>query len=226
MNDYLRSQPREIIYNEGQSPPTDIDFIMRDLNNEKQKSFINPLTKRIQNITSNRDDQARIAISIVQNINYDWNGFKTGDINGKYPYEVLYTGSGVCSEKSELLAYMLRELGYGVVIFRFNVESHDAVGIRCPQSYSYQNSGYCFVESTTPSIITDSSGDYTGVGKLTSTPKELKISDGNSFDSVSEEYNDAITWNSISVMGKVLDEYNYNKWLSLENKYGIETTKN
>lgn len=227
MNDYLRSQPREISYEEGQSPPTDLEFIMKDLNNEEQKPLIDPLIWKIQNITSNKDDQARIAISLVQNINYDWEGFKTGNINGKYPYEVLYTGSGVCSEKSELLAYMLRKLDYGVALLRFNVGAgHDAVGIKCPQPYSYRNSGYCFVESTVPTIITDSSGDYVGLGKLTSVPKILKISDGSSFDSVSEEFNDAVAWNSISNMGKALDEYNYNRWLSLANKYGINTTKN
>ena len=131
----------------------------------------------------------------------------------------------MCSEKSELLAYLLRGLGYEVVIFRFETESHDAVGIKCPQQYSYKDTGYCFVESTSPTIITDSSGDYVGVGKLTMTPEILKICDGNSFEGVSEEYNDAVTWNSIG-NGKVLDEYSYNKWLSLVNKYGIKTTEN
>jgi Transglutaminase-like superfamily len=229
MNDYLRSQPRHIVYSLDQSPPTDIDFIMKDLDNKEQKPFIDPLVKEIENITSNKDDQARIAISLVQNIDYDSEGLNSGNIKGKYPYEVLYTGCGVCSEKSELLAYMLRELGYGVVIFRFEAETHDAVGLKCPQQYSYRDTGYCFVESTSPSIITYSSGDYAVVGnsttKLTSTPEILKICNGDSFYSVSEEYDDALTWSSIGT-GKVLDEPTYNKWLSLVNKYGIKTTKN
>jgi hypothetical protein len=228
MNDHLRSQPRYIVYSLEQSPPTDIDFIMKDLNNKEQKPFIDPLVKEIENITSNKDDQAIIAISLVQNIDYDSEGLKSGNIKGKYPYEVLYTGCGVCSEKSELLAYMLRELGYDVVIFRFEAETHDAVEIKCPYQYSYMDTGYCFVESTSPSIITYSSGDYAVVGnsttKLTSTPKKLKICNGNSFCSVSEEYDDALTWSGIGT-GKVLDEATYNKWLSLVNKYGIKTTK-
>jgi hypothetical protein len=228
MNDLLKSQPRYILYRADQSQPTDIDFIKKDLNNEEQKPFIDPLVKEIENITLNKDDQARIAISLVQNIEYDSVGLKTGDINGKYPYEVLYTGCGVCSEKSELLAYMLRELGYGVVLFRFEAEKHDAIGIKCPYQYSYRNSGYCFVESTSPSIITYSSGDYAFAGnsttKLTSIPKKLRICNGNSFDSVSEEYNDAQTWSSIGT-GKVLDEATYIKWQFLVHKYGIKTTK-
>lgn len=228
MNDHLKSLPRYIVYRMDKSPPTEMDFIMKDLDNKEQKPFIDPLVKEIENITSNKDDQARIAISLVQNIDYDSEGLKTGDIKGKYPYEVLYTGCGVCSEKSELLTYMLRELGYGVVIFRFEAETHDAVGIKCPPQYSYMDTGYCFVESTSPSIITYSSGDYSVVGnsttKLTSLPKKLEICDGNSFDSVSEEYKDAKTLDSIGT-GKVLDEETYNKWLSLVNKYGIKTAK-
>ncbi len=228
MSDHLRSQPRYIMYSIDNSKPTDIDFIMKDLNNKEQKPFIDQLVKEIENITSNKDDQARIAISLVQNIDYDSEGLMTGSIKGKYPYEVLYTGCGVCSEKSELLAYMLRELDYGVVIFRFEAEKHDAVGIKCPQQYSYRDTGYCFVESTSPSIITYSSGDYVVIGnsttKLTTMPEKLKICNGDSFYSVSEEYNDAVTWDSIGT-GKVLDEATYNKWLSLVNKYGIKTTK-
>jgi hypothetical protein len=228
LNEYLKSQPRYLKYSVNQSPPTDIDFIKRDLDNREQKILLDPLIEKIQDITPCKDDQARIAISLVQHIDYDFEGLKTGTIKGKYPYEVLYTGCGICSEKSELLAYMLRELGYGVAIFRFKTEKHDAVGIKCPQQYSYRNTGYCFVESTSPSIITDSSGDYimteNSTNKLATMPEILEICDGSSFDSISEEYNDAITWNSIGT-GKVLDEDTYNMWISLVNKYGMKTTK-
>lgn len=228
MNDFLRSQPRYILYRVDQKQPTDIDFIKKDLDNEDQKPFIDPLIREIENITSNKDDQARIAISLVQNLEYDSVGLRTGNVKGKYPYEVLYTGCGVCSEKSELLAYMLRELGYEVVIFRFETEMHDAIGIKCPYEYSYENSGYCFVETTSPSIVTYSSGDYMVTGnlttRLTSMPEKLKICNGSSFDSVSEEYNDAQTWSNIGT-GKVLDEATYIKWKSLVNKYGIKTTR-
>lgn len=228
MNDFLKSQPRYILYHINQKQPTDIDFIKKDLDNGNQKPFIDPLVREIENITSNKDDQARIAISLVQNLEYDSVGLRTGNIKGKYPYEVLYTGCGVCSEKSELLAYLLRELGYEVVIFRFETEMHDAIGIKCPNEYSYENSGYCFVETTSPCIVTYSSGEYVVTGnlttRLTSMPEKLKICNGNSFDSVSEEYNDAQTWSSIG-NGKVLDEATYIKWKSLVNKYGIKTTR-
>jgi hypothetical protein len=226
MNDYLKSRPRYITYRGDQAQPTDKDFIMRDLDNDEQKYLLDPLVEKIQDITPNKDDQARIAISLVQNIDYDIDSLRSGEIKGKYPYEVLYTGCGVCSEKSKLLAYLLRGLGYEVAIFRFIEEKHDAIGIKGPQEYSYRDTGYCFVESTSPSIVTDSSGDYVvgnSTTKLTTMPDVLTICEGNSFDSTSEEYNDAVTWNTIGT-GKVLDEDAYNIWLSLVNKYGIKTT--
>ncbi|NOR85098.1 hypothetical protein GQ473_03195, partial [archaeon] len=122
LNDYLKSLPREISYT--YTPPTDKDFILRDLNNEKQRIFLESFIRQIKEKTSKNNNRARIAISLVQNIPYDFDGLNTGIINGKYPYEVIYTNKGVCSEKSELLVYILKDLGYGTVIFRFDVENH------------------------------------------------------------------------------------------------------
>jgi hypothetical protein len=139
--------------------------------------------------------------------------------------------------KSLLLAYLLRELGYGVVLFEFKSENHMAVGIKSPSQYSYRNSGYAFIEPTAPTIITDSQGDYVGAGKLTSTPQIFQISDGNSMTSISEEYDDARTFHQVynqitqihNTYGNVLDQYQYSRWLSLDNqwrslvnKYGIQ----
>lgn len=231
LNRYLKELPRSISYST--IPPTDIDFINRDLNDEYQKQFLDLLVRQIKSTTLDKEDQARIAISLVQNINYDTAGFMSGNIKGKYPYEVLYTGSGVCSDKSKLLAYLLRGIGYEVVIFRFSVENHDAIGIKCPLQYSYRGTGYCFIESTTPNIITDASRDYIGVGKLTTMPNILKVCDGSSFYSISEEYNDYIAYYELSnklqfYSGKTLSQSEYDKWKyyhdewrKLVNKYGL-----
>jgi hypothetical protein len=174
--------------------------------------------------TSNQDDQARIAISIVQNIPYDHSVatplfFQTGFT--RYPFLVLYQNAGICEEKSLLLAYLLRELGYGVVLFEFKSDNHMAVGIKSPVQYSYLNSGYAFIETTTPSIPTDSQGDYGTAGKLTSIPEIIPISDGDSFTSISEEYQDALLLNQIRDMGTVLDDDHYSQWTFLEKKYGF-----
>lgn len=214
--------------------PSDREIALRYLNQEEQRKNLEILVKKIRSKTGEPDEQARIAVSLVQKIPYDWNAYydmdtyKTGDRVARYPYEVLYDKKGVCEEKSKLLAYILRELGFGVVLFGYEAENHMAVGIKCPAQYSYRNTGYCFVETTSPSIITDAQGNYVGVGKLSSKPEVIRISDGRSLDSVSEEYNDAREWDRLREKisespGGLLSRYDYHRWKRLVNKYGIET---
>ena len=223
LNDYLASLPRSISYHT--NPPTTKDFIMRDINQEQQSVFLSEFVESITAITDNEDDQARIAVSIVQQIPYDWSGYYSSFNSGEFPYEVLYTQSGLCGEKSNLLIFLLRELGFGVAAFEFESDNHRAVGIKCPMQYSYHGTGYCFVETTSPSIITDSEFDYVGVGKL-SDHALICIADGKSFESVSEEYYDSQEFNQLNdradASGGVLSQHDYNRWRELVNKYGIE----
>ena len=75
--------------------------------------------------------------------------------------------------------------------------------------------------------MTYSNGSYVDVGKLTSTPDIIKISDGDSFDQISEEYTDARSFdaviNSASWNGTTmtLDAINYNQFGYLRQKYGL-----
>lgn len=226
VNEYLSELSRSITYFPWEAEPTTKDFVMKFLNEDIQRDYLTELVQKIRVETGNKDDQARIAISLVQQIPYDWEGLTSGNIEDRYPYEVIYDDMGVCGEKSRLLAFLLRELGFDVVLFNFESESHMAAGIRCPVQYSYENTGYCFIETARPIIITDCQEEYVGVGKLTSTPVIIHISDGFSFDSVSEEYNDAQEWfrlkNLASSAGGILEQTDYNKWQSLVNKYGID----
>ena len=219
-------------YNGDSSPCTSNElqqYYLDYVNKPDQEKYLDNLVNSIKAKTSNQDDQARIAISLVQNIPYDYaklNGGNTG--NTRYPYEVLYANKGVCEEKSLLLAYLLRGLGYGVVLFEYPSESHMAVGIKSPAAYAYDNTGYAFVESTSPTIITDDQENYVNVGKLTETPNVYTISDGISFNSISEEYNDAKTFNQLELIsqgsGGILDQNYYYAWLSLVQKYGLKTS--
>ena len=218
LNDYLVGLDRVVWYSI--VPPTDEYMTLRFVTEEHQSKYISPLAEKIKQITDNTDDQARIAISIVQTMPYDWDSFSNGSDN-RYAYETLYDQTGVCADKTSLLAVLLKELGYGVVIFNFSSESHEAIGIKCPMEYSYLDSGYCFVEATTPSIITDSQGDYVGVGKLTSTPEIYTVADGKSFDSVTEEYKDYQTYLRVTSKGQTLNEVDYATWKRITDKYGF-----
>ena len=227
--EYLSELPVYINY-DGNSIPSRTDFKLKNIDETAQKEFLLPLVVEIQNRAHDKEEQARVAISIVQNL--DW-GFsnkttiyrETELPYSRHPYEVLYDMQGVCGEKSELMAFLLREIGYGVVIFYNQEENHESVGIKCPVEESWNNSGYCFIETTGPSIITDTSINYVGGLDLKSEPEILFISDGDSLDIDMYEYGDAEKLADIkeSING---DSFFFNLWKfvqfkNLEKKYGL-----
>jgi hypothetical protein len=193
--DYISKIPRSIRYSPGDNSSR-LDFKLKAINEEEQRKFLIPLVVKIQNITDNEEDQVRIAISIVQNIPFGASNktvtFGSSKVNySRYPYEVLYDNEGVCGEKTDLLIFLLRELGYGVSFFYYPDENHEALGISCPVKESLIESGYCFVETTAPSIITDNKISYVGIGKLSFIPEMYLISNGKSLGKNLEEYKDA-----------------------------------
>ncbi|MDD1676295.1 MAG: hypothetical protein LUQ40_01010, partial [Methanomicrobiales archaeon] len=142
------------------------------LDDPLEETAMDRIIAEIQSSAQDPDDQLRCAVSLVQNIPYG-----TGPAepphryhNAQYPYETLYENSGVCEDKSLLLASILRRLGFGVVLFKFDAENHMAVGVRCADAYDFRDSGYAFIETTIPSIITDDQGNYASFGSLSSMP--------------------------------------------------------
>lgn len=194
---YLNTLPRSLVYDEGEVPRRD-DFKLMKINNEIQREALIPLVVAIQNKAPNSvEEQARIAISVVQNIAYSEP--ETQKVLGmnlrlaRYPYQVLNESSGSCEGKSELMAFLLREIGYGVSLFYYQSENHEAVGIKCPVKYSLNNTGYCFVESTVPAPISYSTGSYLGIagGRLHSSPDVVILNKGISLGDNLYEYKDA-----------------------------------
>jgi hypothetical protein len=94
------------------------------------------------------DNLVRQLLYAVTKIPYDELGLINDPYHIKTPYGVLYTNSGVCSEKSMLLAKMLKNLGYGVAFFVYNDENHMTLGIKC-NSGNYETD-YCFMDPTGP----------------------------------------------------------------------------
>jgi len=201
LTDHLTNESRVISYQSGQKPER-IDFELKILNNEQQRQLLLPLVVAIQNRAKDKTNQARIAISIVQDISYGFTN-KTSEFFGqtvnysRYPYEVLYDSQGICGEKSELLAFLLREIGYKTALFYNQQENHQAVGIGCPMEESYWKTGYCFVETTGPAIISDDEIEYVGSVFLESQPEVIPISEGISLPRDLPEYRDAEIMKSI-----------------------------
>ncbi|MEK6830049.1 MAG: hypothetical protein AABY15_08080 [Nanoarchaeota archaeon] len=229
LSNYVSSLPKSINYQTGERPLRS-DFKLRSINNQEQKQHILPLLIAIQNIAESKEDQVRIAISIVQNIEFG-ESEKTLDLPdgnkvaySRYPYEVLYDQKGVCGEKSELLALLLKEMGYGVVFFYNQEENHESLGIKCPVRYSVEDTGYCFIETTGSSIMTDTGIEYVGGVKLQSKPEIILVSNGDSLGLGMYEYKDAKEMMKLRDGGFVLfREARLNK---LKEKYGLVDTYN
>lgn len=179
------------------------------IDNEVQQDYIAPMVKKIRESAKKPDDEARIAISLVQHIKYDANTIREARVNesesgkyiGRYPYTILFQSwGGICGEKSFLLALLLKDLGYGVALLEFDDVNHMAVGIKAPAGYTYQDTGYALIESTSPEIPTSSEysvDNYkTRMSQLKPT-KIIPISEGKSFDTISTEYADARVQDSI-----------------------------
>jgi len=229
MIDYISSLPK-FIYYEKDVEPSRRDFKLRNINEEEQRELLLPLVTKIQNIAENKEDQVRIAISIIQNIPYNESGeiitIGSDQLNySRYPYEVLYDMKGVCGERSELLAFLLKEIGYNVILFYYPLENHESVGIRCPVEYSLDDTGYCFIETTGPSIMTNNQDYYVGGRKLSLKPEVIFISDGDSLGDNLYEYKDTKELVKINKIIEEKGELNMIKHYRLKGlieKYGLE----
>jgi hypothetical protein len=228
MVDYLKEHPQSSFYFKNENYSLS-DFKLRIIEESEQKKLLIPLVINIQNLAKNKEDQARIAISLVQKIPYEENSL-VGNANPslwplKYPYDVLYRKEGLCGSKSDLLAFLLKEIGYEVIIFHYYSENHEAIGIKCPKRYSLNNTGYCFVESTQPAIISYNEGEYSEQGKLYSVPEIIEISKGISLGGNMEEYRDARILNRIYTASKEhegkINWMEYFKLKQITEKYGL-----
>ncbi len=225
---YLENIPKSITYTNNDIPLRE-DFKLKKINEPEQRALILPLVVKIQEITSDKQDQFRIAVSIVQKIEFGFSNkldfaFSQKIPHQRYPYEVLYEQKGICGEKSELLVLLLKELGYETVMFFHEKENHESVGIKCPVNYSLKNTGYCFIETTGSSIITNNQINYIGGIKLMSVPEIMYLSKGYALEENMYEYKDAQTLikidKKIEDIGRLnpLDLYKLNK---LKEKYQL-----
>jgi hypothetical protein len=191
------------------------------INEPLQKEGIDDVVAMIRNQVEGPDNQLRVATSFVQTIPYPSTSSEFSNGRVRYPYETMIDQVGDCDDKSLLLASILQELGYGVALFRFSTEHHMAVGVRCPMEYDFRDTGYAFIETTNPSIITDDQGIYGDGITLASKPEITVVSEGNSFTTVYEEYRDAETWHQLMDRGPGLSPTDYRRWSILADKYGI-----
>jgi len=170
--DFYRSSPKEYTYYQNLPSNWEEDYYGMFIQQNPIDKTIPDLSAQIKNLAArNRlteDQTAELVVSFVQSIPYDNERAQKIEQNSQeekpnYPYELLYDQKGVCSDKSFLLTALLREMGYGTVLFEYKDEKHIAVGIQCPIDKSTYNSGFCYTETTQPGhkigIVPDISAD-------------------------------------------------------------------
>jgi len=225
LNDYLAALPRT--YQCTIACPSNETRQRQYLDEKYQEAELDKFSYLIKSKAADRENRAKLAISLVQSIPYDDLSYTQGKPLDRYPYQVLYDGRGVCGEKVRLLAYLLRDLGYGTALLYYPKEQHSALGLRCPAEYSHKGTGYCFIETTGPAVPTYDQGEYLGFGKLASSPEVIKLSDGDAYENIGQEYMDAQEWarlqDKIAQNKGVLEEADYAQVKKIAAKYGIAT---
>ncbi|HLM84259.1 MAG TPA: hypothetical protein VK254_03570 [Candidatus Bathyarchaeia archaeon] len=182
------------------------------INNVPQTNYLKGLAANIEKITPDKNDQARIVASIVQKFKYDANEPN----NFKYPYDVAYQKSGICNETSKLILSLLKQMGFGTAMLTFEKADHQAAGVKCDPKYSYQGTGYCFIEPTTRAIITDTVG-------TNEKPRINVLSDGLAFDA-SKDFQDAQKYTSLlkQEKGKKMNPVDTDALTILQKTYGLD----
>ncbi|PKQ16971.1 MAG: hypothetical protein CVT67_02155 [Actinobacteria bacterium HGW-Actinobacteria-7] len=98
----------------------------------------------------------------------------------KTPLEVVATGSGVCTEKSVLLASLLVHEGYGAAVWSLKGHSHVGAGV-LTSGEGFAHTGYAFVETTEPAYVGQLPGGYAASGPVYPAPQLIEIASGRSY---------------------------------------------
>ena len=142
------------------------------------------------------DDQARIAISVVRNLPSQgtFEERAVGQYQIQPPYVSFgYTSSGICSDRSVALAWLLSRLGYDSCILWFNggpYGSHMATGIRVADGapYNFEKTGYALVEISDPAVPTQRAAPDSGSVTV------IKVGKGTKTMNLSREWTDGQRW--------------------------------
>ena len=123
----------------------------------------------------NSDEYLELLTAYVQSLPYDTEKLSSIDIAPRFPVETIVDGTGICSDKSLLLAGLLSHEGYAISILQFGKENHLTVGLPAPDGYDFAGCGQSVVETTAISYIGHPAGEY---ADTTSRPKVFPIGHG------------------------------------------------
>ncbi len=159
----------------GTRPPKDweVEFYNLFLNASEDEQVIADMATQFKRQAQQLDvTPVELAIAYVQDgIKYDDVKASYNEFLLQYPYETVYMQKGVCADKTILLSKLLTALDYKHVLMEFPKVSHMALGLKVPSKYGDFNTGYAFVETTSPIAIGEIPETYIQGFKIKEQPK-------------------------------------------------------
>ena len=150
------------------------------------------------------NEYAELITAYVQQMPYDTAQAESGADN-RYPVVTAVKGTGVCGDKSMLLAGLLAHEGYRVALLEFEPEAHMAVGVKVAGP-GFKSSGYTFVETTGPGLVGEIGIAYGpgGTIRLRSRPMVIPISTAGTWYTADGQ----VTWilGRVNAFERVYDE--------------------
>jgi len=128
----------------------------------------------------NTDEYLELITRAIQEIPY-------GVVSREFllPAEVLAGRSGVCSEKSVLLAALLAHEGYDTALIILDADGHVAVGVGSDRP-GYLGSRFAFIETTAGMYVGQVKEAYRGVGPVPRAPQIVPVSSGTRYTASAE----------------------------------------
>lgn len=148
-------------------------YITAFVQEQAGSAFIDRLARQFRDIRDQRglddDEYLEMMTAAIQSIPY-------GKISNRacLAPEVLSTGSGICTDKSLLLASLLLHEGYDTVLWVFTTQAHAAVGVASDHA-RFRDSGYAFIETTQQRFIGQVSPDYLAAGPIAKPPVQVAL---------------------------------------------------
>ncbi|HJJ48311.1 MAG TPA: hypothetical protein O0X39_04905 [Methanocorpusculum sp.] len=126
-----------------------------------------------QNLTP--DEYVELLTAYVQSIPYDHEKEASIERAPRYPVETVVENTGICSDKTVLLAGLLSHEGYACAVLHFARENHVTAGLPAPEGFDFMGCGYAVAETTAISYIGAASSEY---GVCENRPKVFPIGHG------------------------------------------------
>jgi hypothetical protein len=126
-------------------------FVTLTVDDEYMRAISEDVASMAKTEGYSEQDVVNLVIAFVQSLEYVPDVTTGYDEYPKFPYETLYDHGGDCEDMSILLASLLRELNYDVVLI--GLPSHMAVGLRSSlplpgRYYDFNGGRYYYIETT------------------------------------------------------------------------------